>query len=85
MEPIEILLTETLRRGYQRLPASVKQKFQKQLKLLSQNPKHPSLKIHRIKDHWEFYVDRHYRCIFKQDGPIYILKHLGRHDLIDRF
>jgi hypothetical protein len=32
MEPIEILLTETLRRGYRKLPVSVKEKFQKQIK-----------------------------------------------------
>jgi mRNA interferase RelE/StbE len=85
MEPIEIILTETLRRGYRKLPASVKAKFKKQLKLLSRDPRHPSLKIHRIKDHWEFYVDRHYRCLFQQEGSVYTLKNVGRHDLIDRF
>jgi mRNA interferase RelE/StbE len=85
MKPIEVILTETLRKGYVSLPDPVKQKFQKQLKLLAQNPKHPSLKIHRIKDHWEFYVDKHYRCIFKQEGSAYILKHVGSHQLIDRF
>jgi len=85
MTKIEIVLTETLRRGYQHLPVSVQAKFQKQLKLLAQNPKHPSLKIHRIKDHWEFYVDKKYRCLFQQESHIYILKFVGGHDLIDRF
>jgi mRNA-degrading endonuclease RelE of RelBE toxin-antitoxin system len=56
MIDIEIILTETLREDYRLLPKPVKKKFDKQLRFLAQNPKHPSLKIHRIKDHWEFYV-----------------------------
>ena len=56
MIDIEIILTETLREDYRLLPKTVKKKFDKQLRFLAQNPRHPSLKIHRIKDHWEFYI-----------------------------
>ncbi|MBE9581660.1 MAG: hypothetical protein IMF18_08580 [Proteobacteria bacterium] len=51
MTNIEIILTETLREDYRLLPKPAKKKFDKQLGFLAQNTKHPSLKIHRIKDH----------------------------------
>ena len=72
MIDIEIILTETLREDYRLLPKLV-------------NPKHPSLKIHRIKDHWEFYIDRKYRCIFQKKKNLFILKHAGSHKMVDDF
>ena len=63
-------------RLYRRLPEKIKQKFKKQIKFLSENPKHPSLKIHKIKSHselWEFYVDKYYRCLFTKKENKYLL------------
>jgi len=85
MDDIRIILTETLREDYQQLPKRVQRKFDKQLRFLAENPQHPSLQIHRLADHWEFYVNLHYRCIFQQEGNVYILKHVGRHRIVDRF
>ncbi|MHB8880160.1 MAG: hypothetical protein ACYC69_01470 [Thermodesulfovibrionales bacterium] len=72
---------------YDELPKEIKKKFTKQIGLLSENPKHPSLKIHRLEgsDYWEFYVDDFYRCVFKQEGAIFKLYFVGTHKLIDRF
>ena len=56
MSDIRIILTETLREDYRRLPKRIQRKFDKQLCFLAENPKHPSLHIHRLADHWEFYV-----------------------------
>jgi len=33
---------------YDELPKTIKKKFKKQIYLLKDNPKHPSLKIHKI-------------------------------------
>jgi mRNA-degrading endonuclease RelE of RelBE toxin-antitoxin system len=85
MNNMHIILTETLRQEYRQLPKQIQKKFDKQLRFLAENPKHPSLQIHRIADHWEFYVDIHYRCIFQREGETYILKHVGGHKLVDRF
>ncbi len=85
MNKIEIILTQTLKEDYLGLPIYIQKKFDKQLKLLAQYPTHPSLNIHKIQDHWEFYVDIHYRCIFKKEGNLYILKHVGGHKIIERF
>jgi mRNA-degrading endonuclease YafQ of YafQ-DinJ toxin-antitoxin module len=67
-QEIEIVLTEELKRAYQPLPDAIKKKFAKQLKFLTANPRHPSLKIHRLNGEWEFYVDIHYRCFFHREG-----------------
>ncbi|MEJ5309507.1 MAG: DNA helicase [Anaerolineae bacterium] len=85
MSDVKIILTETLREDYRRLPQHIQRKFDKQLRFLVKNPRHPSLNIHHLADHWEFYVDMHYRCIFQQDGNTYILKHVGGHEIVDRF
>ena len=72
---------------YDALPKEIKKKFNKQISRLGDNPKHPSLQIHRIEgtDFWEFYVDKGYRCVFKIEGNIYKLYYVGTHKLIDRF
>jgi mRNA-degrading endonuclease RelE of RelBE toxin-antitoxin system len=72
---------------YDELPRDIKKKFRKQISLLKENPKHQSLKIHRLEgsQFWEFYVDDFYRCVFKQDGNVYRLYFSGTHKLIDRF
>jgi len=69
------------------LPKTIKKKFKKQIYLLKENPKHPSLKIHKIEgsDFSEFYVDDFYRCVFQQEGNIFKLYFIGTHKLIDRF
>lgn len=74
-------------RLYRRLPENIKQKFQKQIKFLSKNPKHPSLKIHKIKSHsepGEFYVDKYYTYLFTKKENKYLLRWVGIHKTIDR-
>jgi mRNA-degrading endonuclease RelE of RelBE toxin-antitoxin system len=44
-EAIELVLTEELKKRYQELPEHIQKKFDKQLRFLQENPKHPSLKI----------------------------------------
>lgn len=80
----EVTLLET----YDELPKDIKKKFKKQLKLLQANPKHPSLKIHKIQgtaEFWEFYIDDFYRCVFTKTENIYRLRCVGPHKLIDMF
>lgn len=85
---IEIELTERLKKDYQTLPKPIQKKFRKQLCFLAQNPRHPSLQIHRIRgslDYWEFYIDDAYRCIFRRKGNIYYLIAAGLHKVVDEF
>jgi len=83
----EIVLTQRLKNDYQSLPSAVQRKLKKQIRFLAENPKHPSLHIHRIQGtaYWEFYVDRSYRCIFRQEGTVYYLLAAGPHKVVDEF
>ena len=44
-----IELTERVRQDYNGLPNPIQAKFKKQLRFLADNPRHPSLNIHRIR------------------------------------
>jgi mRNA interferase RelE/StbE len=84
-QTIEIVLTEELKRAYRQLPDAIKKKFEKKLRFLAINPRHPSLKIHRLNGEWEFYVDIHYRCFFHREGNRYTLLTIGTQRIVDRY
>lgn len=73
--------------SYDKLPKEIKKKFYKQLHFLKDNPKHPSLQIHKMQGtdgFWEFYIDDFYRCVFTKTDNIYRLRYVGPHDIIDK-
>jgi mRNA interferase RelE/StbE len=82
---IEIIFTEEFKKNYQKLPHTIQKKLDKQLRFLVSNPKHPSLKIHKLNGDWEFYVDVHYRCFFQRGGNTYFLLSIGTHKIIERY
>jgi len=45
MVDIRIILTETLKEDYHRLPERIQRKFTKQLRFLAADPAHPSLQV----------------------------------------
>ncbi len=87
MNEVVIELTERVKKDYHDLPSPVRKKFKKQLRFLAENPCHPSLQIHRIRGtgYREFYVDAEYRCVFRQEGNVYYLLAVGRHQVVDEF
>jgi len=73
-----------------KLPSSVLNKLAKCLLLLENNPKHPSLRTHKVKnaigtfhgDVFEAYIDNQYRLTWEygnQQGMI-VLRNCGNHD-----
>ncbi len=83
--PIEIVITEEFRKSFSKLPSDIKKKDRKQLKFLQDNPAHPSLRIHKLNDEWEFYVDIYYRCFFLREGNRFTLLTVGSHKIVDRY
>lgn len=83
-EKIKIRRTEEFLKRYRVLPKKIQKKVDKQLKFLASNPRHPSLKVHKLNDEWEFYVDIHYRGIFLWEGNMYTLLTVGGHKLVER-
>jgi len=83
-EKIKIRRTEEFLTRYRVLPKKIQKKVDKQLRFLASNPRHPSLKVHKLNDEWEFYVDIHYRGIFLREGNMYTLLTVGGHKLVER-
>ncbi len=80
---MKIQTTRPFDQDYETLPEEIKEQADKQLALLLENPRHPSLRLRRIKgvkDIWEGRVSRDYRFTFQIDGDTYILRRIGKHD-----
>ena len=83
----ELVYTETFKENYKRLPKQLQDRFDKKQDLLLQNPKHPSLNIHRYhgkEDVWEGYVTEKYRFTFSVTENSLIFRNIGPHSIIDK-
>ena len=70
---------------YDALPQQLRQRVDKALGLLLENPRHPSLQVKKMKGYdnrWEGRVTLHYRFTFSFDGDTYVLLRVGTHDLL---
>lgn len=77
--------TERFRTDYERLPQRLQHRVDKALGFLLENPRHPSLRIKKLKGHetrWEARVTLHYRLTFTLEGDTYVLLRVGTHDLL---
>lgn len=82
---MKIQTTRPFDGDYARLPGAVRERVDKQLALLLDNPHHPSLrlkKLHGTNDLWELRVTRGYRVTLQIAGDTYILRRVGTHDLL---
>ncbi len=72
---------------YSKLPTEIQDKVDKQLHYLTENPAHPSLNLHllqRATGTWEGYVDHQYRFTYQIEGEFYVLRRVGKHDVIKK-
>lgn len=84
---MKLLFTRVFTRNYHQLPAQIQKQVDKQLALLLENPRHPSLNIKKMKDPreiWEGRVSATYRFAFQIKKDIYILRQVGTHDILKR-
>lgn len=62
-------------------------KIQKQLKLFKKDPKHKSLRLHKVtrevKNTWSISIDKSFRMLYMEDGFIYFFE-MGTHDEVYR-
>jgi mRNA interferase RelE/StbE len=83
-EPLRLTLTERFRKSALELDPDVREKLRKQLGLLASDPRHPSLRIKKIKGTgsiFEARVDRDVRFTFEYGGRNEIvLRVVGPHD-----
>jgi mRNA interferase RelE/StbE len=70
-------------RDKKRFPREVKKQLAKQLRILMENSKHPSLRhkpVEGTKDYWEFSINMNYRCAYRKDNNTAIIVAFGKHE-----
>lgn len=83
---MKLFLSAHFKKDYQKLPNQIKKKVKKQLRILSQNPSHPSLRVKKMKgksgnsQFWEARVDRFWRMSFQRIKDEIRLCRVGPHD-----
>lgn len=80
---INSAFTPKFKKQYKKLPLNIQKKFTKQLKLLAENYRHPSLQTKKMgdADYFEARIDLHYRFRFEvtEDDINFIT--IGSHDV----
>jgi mRNA-degrading endonuclease RelE of RelBE toxin-antitoxin system len=74
--------TEHFDREFRKLPKSVQAAFKKQLALLLDNMRHPSLRAKKYDeslDVWQGRVTRNVRFYFRIYGDVYVLLNIRKH------
>jgi len=82
---MKIFATKPFEKDYKELPEHIKKIAQKQLRLLCERPRHPSLGMKKMEDPrdiWEGRITRGYRFTFQTQNDIYILRRIGTHDIL---
>lgn len=85
----DVLTTDAFERGLSQLSHSMQTIAMKKIRLLAENPKHPSLNTHRIRQikadvHiWDCYITESIRLLYEvRDGMLYLWD-LGKHAIVD--
>ena len=71
-------------RDYRGLSEEVRRRAEKQIRLLLQNPRHPSLRARKIegyKDIYEARITEGYRMTYKMVGETFRLRRIGTHEI----
>ena len=80
----KIRFTRRFLKSFARLPAAVQEKIKKQIALLAENPRHPSLQSKPIQGATGVYaarVDQDYRMTYERDADdTLVLRVVGKHD-----
>jgi mRNA interferase RelE/StbE len=81
---VKIRRTDSFLRDYRALPAEIRERTEKQLRLLLQNFRHPSLKLKKLKgtDKFEIRISKGYRLTLRFDKEHIELRRVGTHDIL---
>ena len=79
--------TASFARDFLHLPEDIQRKVETAIRQLVANPRHPSLRVKKMKgveNRWEARITRSYRFTFSWEGDEIILRRLGTHDILLR-
>lgn len=76
--------TDAFLRDYLALPADIRERIDKQLRLLFENFRHPSLRLKKLKgtDRFEIRIGKGYRLTLRIDQGVMELRRVGTHDIL---
>lgn len=80
---MKVARTERFKRAYRKLSPENRERARKAIRLLLENPRHPSLRVKRVQGTrhiWEARVCRSCRMTFEIHGDTYLLRNIGEHD-----
>ena len=83
---MRLYLTDSSKRDYKRLPRTIQKILDKQLLILVQDIKHPSLRVKKMKGHeyiWEGSITKKFRFTFQIEGSVCIIRRVGTHDILE--
>ena len=82
---MKVARTERFKRAYRKLSPENRKQARKAIRLLLENPRHPSLRVKRVKGThhiWEARGSRSCRLTFEIHGDTYLLRNIGEHDKV---
>jgi mRNA-degrading endonuclease RelE of RelBE toxin-antitoxin system len=76
--------TDAFFRDYRTLPITIRERVDKQLHLLFEDFRHPSLRLKKLKgtDRFEIRITKGYRLTLRIDQGVMELRRLGTHDIL---
>lgn len=83
----ELIVSDDFLTGLDDLTPDLKERALEKIKLLAENPAHPSLNAHKIKrteGKWECYINMAYRIIYEPLADVIRLWKIGDHSIIDK-
>jgi hypothetical protein len=78
-----IKFTARYLRGYKKLPQGLRRHVDKALRLVTTDPNHPSLRLHRVQDTndvWEISPTMSIRITLRFEGDLIEFRNVGPHD-----
>ena len=84
---MRLRLLETFKSDYRNLAKELRQRVQKALKLIQENPRYPSLQVKPVKGTkhiWEARVSLAYRMTFNWHSDLITLRRVGTHDILKK-
>ena len=83
---MKIIFSNSFEKDYKKLPTKVQKLLGKQLIMLLENSKYPSLRIKKMQGHgsiWEGRVTKNYRFTFEKINDTYVIRRAGTHPILN--
>jgi mRNA interferase RelE/StbE len=84
-----IIRTPTFKAAFERLHTGIRKVVEEKIRLLAENPAHPSLQVHRLRraraqNVWICYISINKRLLYQYKGHALYLWDVGEHCVVER-